>query len=158
MHAKYDLMRLAVQRNYFETKYFGWMDVGYFRDEPKDGRPFSLGLPKNFDEQKIAFTEVYPRQPQLTSKQIVFQNLVWVGGGFFVGRGDVMLRWVGRYQSYVYKMLQSGLMSTDQQVIYSMFNDKLNSSSVKIQVYKADQAYHDWFTLGYLCKANGHFN
>lgn len=152
MHAKYDLMRMAVEKNYFRTKYFSWVDVGYFRDEPEGSSPFSLGLPKDFNEERVAYTEVYSRQSQMNCKEIVFKNLVWVGGGYFVGRGDVILTWVTQYQSYVYKMLRSGLMSTDQQVLYCMFNAKTHHASVKIQVYKAQNKYHDWFTLGYLSK------
>ena len=149
MHAKYDLMRIAVQKNYFRTRYFSWLDVGYFRDEPEEGPPFFLGLPENFNEERVAYTEVYPRDPRKKCKEVVFENSVWVGGGYFVGRGDVILTWVTQYQSYVYSMLLSGLMSTDQQVLYCMFNAQTHPFSVNIQVYKAQKEYHDWFTLGY---------
>ncbi|XP_031569044.1 uncharacterized protein LOC116303612 [Actinia tenebrosa] len=154
MQSKYDMMGMAVQKNYFQTKYFSWVDIGCFRDQPENGPPFSLGLPKKFNEERVAYTEVYSRRTNVNCQDIVFNNLVWVGGPYFVGRGDVMLAWVTQYQSYVYNMLHSGLMSTDQQVIYCMFNARPQPSSVKIQVYKAQEEHHDWFTLGYLSKRN----
>jgi hypothetical protein len=41
---------------------------------------------------------------------------VWIGGGFFVGRVDVIYRWTVEFLGGVEWMLQQGLSSTDQQV------------------------------------------
>ena len=157
MHAKHELVAAAVIRNYFGTKYFCWMDVGYFRDEPENGAPFKLATPTDFDTDKIAFTEVYNRNPQLSSTEIVFMNHVWLAGGYFLARGDIMLQWVKQYQNHVVAMLRMGVMSTDQQVIYSIFNGKDQRPAIEVQLYRdmGGNKKAEWFTLGYVCKRSG---
>ena len=33
MHAKYEVVKKSIETNAFNTKYFAWIDVGYFRDD-----------------------------------------------------------------------------------------------------------------------------
>ncbi|KXJ25054.1 hypothetical protein AC249_AIPGENE29247 [Exaiptasia diaphana] len=150
MHAKFEVMSHAVRNNFFKTKYFIWLDVGCFRDRRVDDKPFYLVRPPGFDPSRIAYTEMFSFDPKQTPRNIVLKNIVWVSGAFFVGRGDVMLRWVDQYKRQVHSLLKEGLMNTDQQTIYSMFTDKRNNNSVQIQAYRARGNY-PWFTLGYLC-------
>ncbi|XP_020913395.1 uncharacterized protein LOC110251069 [Exaiptasia diaphana] len=150
MHAKFEVMSHAVRSNFFRTKYFAWMDVGYFRNRSLNDKAFSLGRPPGFDPARIAYTEMYPFNPNLTPKEITLKFITWVSAGFFVGRDDVMLRWVNQYKQYAQIMLKDGLMNTDETLIYSMFNDRRNNNSVQIQTYKRRSKYL-WFTLGNLC-------
>lgn len=154
MHAKYELMSQAVEENPFKTKYFCWLDAGLFRSEiDKIDPPFSIGLPPKFDSNKIAYGEVYPLQKTpLSAKLIVTGNYVWVCGCFFIGRYDVMARWTEQYKAFTLRMLKTGWMSTDQQVLFYMNqpNNKLSPIfDVGIQAYKGDKKFNPWFHLAY---------
>jgi hypothetical protein len=104
MHAKYEVMQMAIKENPFKTRYFCWLDIGLFRDlvNEQNAPPFSLYLPSGFRSDSVAYTEVgappYPRDPRATIKQIVYDNRVWVCGCFFIGEAKVMYRWTEEYK------------------------------------------------------------
>ena len=159
MHAKYDLIKMAARENPFHTKYIAWMDIGYFRDIPYDSGSFSFHIPPGFDESKVAYSEVWPFRPELTTaRQIVSGNYVWVGGGLFIARVDVIREWVRKYVMVTERMLDDGWVSTDQQVLYMMqaleSRDPPLGSRVGMQVFKWE-SHEPWFNLGYLCTAQG---
>ncbi|ESO02366.1 hypothetical protein HELRODRAFT_161626 [Helobdella robusta] len=158
MHAKYELLRETIITNPFKTKYIAWIDVGLFRNLAQDKNPianpkklkmFGLKLPPDFNEENIGYTEVHRRNDDLLPVDIVYINLVWVCGCFFLGRMDVMFRWTAEYMEGVEWLLRKRLMNTDQQIIYVLANSKLIKT--QIQTYKDFQG-HSWFYLGYLCK------
>ena len=155
MHLKYEIMSNVVYENPFNTKYFAWTDIGLFRDRIKKHRYlFSIQLPPRFQENLIAYTALtYFRNSSFTSKQIVKSLSTWICGGFFIGERELMKRWTRQYMKYTEKMLGTGWMGSDQQVLYYMFQPQYNRSSqfVNVQPYKSDGTYHKWFYLGYLC-------
>lgn len=100
MHAKYEVMEAAVKENPFNTRYFCWLDVGLFRDiagKSADG-PFSLYLPPGFRNDSVSYQEVYGRNKQVSVKDIVYMNMVWVCGCFFFAEANVMLKWTEEYK------------------------------------------------------------
>ena len=88
-------------------------------------------------------------------KEIIYENAVWVGGGFFIAESDVMLKWVEDYIFYVERFIQMRVISTDQQVIYAMnqpsIHNRIRKPRVDVQPYRGN-ADGEWFYLGYLCK------
>ena len=84
---------------------------------------------------------------------IVRDNRVWVCGCFFLARWDVMLRWVAEYRAAVERLLDADVMSTDQQVIYALFNTM--QPRTRFQLYRGDGRYNKWFHLGYLARDAG---
>jgi hypothetical protein len=102
MHAKYEVMQWAIRENPFKTRYFCWLDIGLFRDmaeQEGDSSPFSLHLPAGFRSDSVAYTEVWePRNPAATVEQIVYNNMVWVCGCFFIAEASVMYRWTREYK------------------------------------------------------------
>lgn len=155
MHLKYEVLSHAVHLNPFRTKYFAWLDVGYFRDllHFRNSSMYSLKLPPAFDKSCIAVNEVFKRNDTLTAKEIIHNNLVWLGGGFFIGTIEVMRKWVNQYKMGVEHFLDEMMMNTDQQVIYAWLNTA--DSVVPIQVYKSHGSHNPWFHLGYVCKEEG---
>ena len=147
MHTKYEFLLYSILTNPFKTKYFAWIDIGIFRKE-MDGEPFVLRLPNEFDENKVAFTQV-DQFKNITAEQIFMDNVVWVGGGVFVAKASVMLTLVEDYLLAVQHFLSRGLMNSDQQVIYAMMTDPGFKARVKIQVYKGYYA-----ALAYQMKHN----
>ena len=160
MHAKYELMAIAIRDNPFRTKYFCWMDIGLFRrltsstsvENPE--KPFTplfrLELPSNFLTNSVAYTQVYPRDSLLTLRQIIYDNEVWLCGCYFVGEGSTLMRWTQEYRRATMSMLENNLMSTDQQVIYYMFNEL--KPTTNIQTYIGDNRFGKWFHLGYFSR------
>jgi len=124
MHAKYELMRWAVQNNPFRSAYISWLDIGLFRDLATDfvddSKSFQLGIPPRLNRSAVAYAVVSPRStfnPTFTAEQIVRSNFAWVCGCFFIARVDVMWRWTTEYLSAVERMVSENWISTDQQVI-----------------------------------------
>jgi hypothetical protein len=152
MHAKYDCMLSSVTENPFHTRYFAWMDIGYFRTTPTG--PFKLALPPNFNESRLAITEVSRKSNAQSAKDLIHGNLVWVAGGFFLAQRDVMLQWIEDYQNAAQLLLAHDLMSTDQQVIYSMFVRDNFGFRAKTELQRYMYNGH-WFHLGYECKREG---
>ena len=129
MHAKYGVMNQSINENAFRTKYFAWVDIGYFsRSIDKMNSPFGIRLPYNFDERKVSFGEVY-KPMRRTLKQIIENNEIWVAGGFFLAKVNVMKKWVEDYIYYTQKFIELGLISTDQQVIYGLMQPSIQKNS-----------------------------
>lgn len=156
MHAKYEVMELAIRSNPFNTRYFCWLDVGLFRDlahSGVNGSRFALSLPPKFDVGSVAYTEVSRRDRKLSVEEIVSLNKHWVCGCFFVGRLDRLLTLVHDYKAATERMLRDGWMSTDQQVLYAMYNTM--NTSTRLQLYHSDGRFNEWFHLGYLAREAG---
>ena len=156
MHAKYEVLQISIKDNAFNTKYFAWIDVGYFRDSIKkeNMQQFKIALPPNFVPTKVAYNEVFSPFYR-TLEQIIYKNELWVGGGFFIAASDVMLKWVEDYMYYTERFIELGLISTDQQVIYGMIqpliHKKIGKRRVAIQSYRGYKPT-EWVYLGHLCK------
>ena len=152
MHSKYEFLSNAINKNYFNTKYFAWTDIGYFRDvlHMKNQSVIRINLPPNYNVSSIAVNEVFSRDKDSLITSIFYKNKVWLGGGFFLGAGDVMMTWVEQYRRAVHVFIKDMLMSTDQQVIYAWFNKGKNQ--VPITTYKPNTRFNPWFHLGYLCR------
>ena len=156
MHAKFDVMLKSVNDNKFQTKYFAWIDVGYYRELVSYiNKPFKIYLPPCFDDSRVSYSEMYTPQER-TLKQIIVNQDVWVAGGLFFAERIVMRKWVEDYMHYTEKFIQLGWISTDQQVIYAMrqpsIHKKLGKRRVAIQEYRVNYIQGYWFGLGYLCR------
>lgn len=157
MHAKYELMKRAIEINPFDCNYFAWTDVGLFRGLvpiANSTKNFRLVLPTELiKSQSIAYSQVYDFQPNLDASTIVINNMVWVGGAYFVGRSDALLHWTAEYVNGVERMMnETNFMSTDQQIIYWLFSNKQKFKiKTHIKTYSGKD-YDPWFYLGYLSR------
>ena len=156
MHAKYDVISRAATVNYFYTD---WLDVGYFREQEKNEKYFVLELPPDFNNSRIAVNQVYNVSMTTAMSDIIMQNLVWIGGGIFLGRRYVMLKYAKQYKEAMDYFLSRNLMSTDQQILYGMYSKSERASikpDVELQVYQNGHNkwfYHNpWFYLGYIMR------
>lgn len=149
--AKYDVISRAAQEHTFETKYYMWLDIGYFR-ERSGSKYFFLEKPKDFEDTKIAMNLVYFNRQMSTSPERIFkQNIVWVGGGVIFGEKSVVIRYEQQFKNAVDYFISVGLMNTDQQVTFSMFSDegkRILKPEIELQVYKPPSQYN-WFYLGF---------
>jgi hypothetical protein len=88
----------------------------------------------------------------LPLKTIIDDNALWVAGGIFIGRPEYLLLFVEDYRTAVEGMIDMKLMSTDQQVLYTMYSH-LSPFQPRVPI----QRYHSknrlmWFYLGDLCR------
>ena len=163
VHAKYELVQRTIRENPFRTRYMCWLDIGLFRDlvMPENnpavpsGPLFKLHLPIGLKKNHVAYGEVKRRLHELEAFRIIYGNFEWVCGCFFIGNVEAMFRWTVEYMEGVEWLLRNKLMSTDQQVIYSLANYQLIDT--RIQTYRGDYRYNSWFVLGYLSKEAGEF-
>ncbi|KAK3089048.1 hypothetical protein FSP39_000396 [Pinctada imbricata] len=149
MHAKYDVLKYVIEKRMYRTRYLAWIDIGYFREEQKE--PFTL-LPPTLKSGHIAFTQVFSFYTNLTPRDIVYDNHVWIAGGFFIGEPQYLMLFIEDYRKSTMLMLSKKLMSTDQQVLYSMYvSAEEFRPRLPLQIF-----YHtcrcDWFYAGELCK------
>lgn len=152
MHAKFELVRKVIKEKMFYTKYISWLDIGLFRGVVDETHIFPIRLPPNFDTDKIAYSGQRKFDPSLSPYQIISEDMAWVGGAMFLGRPEVMYVYTEDYMRAVKKLLSEGMMSTDQQVIYILFQPNFPiRPRVEIQTYTT-HSQDDWFYLGYTIK------
>uniref|UniRef100_A0A0L8G3V9 Uncharacterized protein n=1 Tax=Octopus bimaculoides TaxID=37653 RepID=A0A0L8G3V9_OCTBM len=143
MHAKFELLNRVIRKNYYHTKYFMWLDIGIFREHLK------MVIPKNFDDTKVAYSNVFTFNQYVTYRDIIYNNMVWLAGGCNLGKYDVLYKFTQEYFNFLNKSLSIKLISTDQQMIYGMYVDK-HKPETKLQLY-----YSGWFKLSDLCYTAG---
>lgn len=155
-HAKYDVVARAATRNYFQTDYFAWLDVGLFRAEGDKRKYFMLQTPPDFNSSRIAVNLVHDVRMNTEISQIFRRNLVWVCGCIFVGKREIILKYTEQYKRAVDYFLSQELMNTDQQVLYAMYSvsgKKEIKPEIDVQLYKQDKpTYNMWFALGYVMR------
>jgi len=98
MHAKYEVMQLAILENPFNTRYFCWLDVGLFRNIADSSDSFSLYLPPDLKNNSVGYQRVYGRDTKAIVEAIVRGNMVWVCGCFFIAEATAMFQWTQEYQ------------------------------------------------------------
>nr|XP_022324365.1 uncharacterized protein LOC111124962 isoform X4 [Crassostrea virginica] len=155
-HFKYVAVSESARRNPFNTSYFAWLDVGYFRDIVSLKQQFRLKLPPNFNPSRIALNRVYDQSLQKDPEEIFRQNLVLVGGGLFICSRKIGIEFEKLYRKAVMYFLQQKIMNTDQQVIYAMYSEhgqKYIKPSIGLQMYIPQGGINRWFYFGYLCGA-----
>lgn len=146
-HAKFEVLAMSIKNNYFKTKYFAWLDIGFFRHIASVDQ-FVMGLPLHFDPTMVAYSRLNPINKDLTLKTIIDTNQDWVGGGYVLGRLDVLYTFTEDYRKFVEKAIKDKLMSSDLQLIYGMYADSAEETP-RVQIKEYATA---WSGLGYMCK------
>ncbi|XP_062607597.1 uncharacterized protein LOC134269424 isoform X2 [Saccostrea cucullata] len=153
-HAKYAVVAKAVQKQIFRAPYYVWLDIGYFRDISNRKVFFELNIPPGFDPKKLAVNRVNDLSMNIDPFSIFRHNIVWVGGGMFVGSEKLILDFEKLYHKAVLYFLDQKLMNSDQQVLYSMYSKKGREAlkpNIELQLYIPKGSGNPWFYLGYLC-------
>ena len=154
LHSKYDFVGTAMKYNHFKTKYYCWMDMDLFRDVMnKTEKSFSLAIPENFEQDKIAYSEEFPKQNKSIT-EIFRDNKSWISGSLFFGRASIMKSMVKQYVSYTEMFINGSYVNSDEQVLYAMYQSK-KKGLVSLQVYPVSGKYKRGQQLGYLMKEAG---
>ena len=157
-HSKLSVVAKAINSKLFPTDYYCWIDLGYFRDLAGRQKDFYLEIPSNFDKSRVGVTQVYKVDLiNVTARSIILGNMNWIGGGLFLGKPEVLLKFESQYKNRVMYYLSQGLMNVEQHILYSMYTQserKKNAISVEVQTYipgtKRVACGDPWFYLGCL--------
>ena len=120
MHAKFELVQRVILQQLYQTRYIAWLDIGLFRAEMKKPQTIHLTVPVDFDRQRVAYDQVNTLN-NVTAKDVVWRNMVWVGGASFLATPEVAFVYCSEYRRAVRKLLDIKIMSTDQQVREVMY-------------------------------------
>lgn len=154
-HSKYAVVAETIRRGVFANPYFAWLDIGYFRDVVERKVDFTLDIPPGFDPGKISVNRVEGLSMNIDPFTIFRKNIVWVGGGIFLGKGEALLQFEQLYHRAVKYFLDQQLVNSDQQVLYSMYSKKGREAlkpNIELQLYIPKGSGNPWFYLGYLCR------
>lgn len=157
-HSKLSFVAKAITSKLFPSDYYCWIDLGYFRDLSDRATNFYLEIPSDLDRRRVGVTQVLNVDlHNITARSIILGNLNWIGGGLFLGKPDILLKFEKQYKHRVMYYLSQGLMNVEQHVLYSMFTKserKKNPISVEVQTYipgtKPAACVDPWFYLGCL--------
>lgn len=154
-HSKYAVVAETIRKGVFANPYFAWVDIGYFRDVVERKVDFTLDIPPGFDPGKISVNRVEGLSMNIDPFTIFRKNIVWVGGGIFLGKGETLLQFEQLYHRAVKYFLDQQLVNSDQQVLYSMYSKKGREAlkpNIELQLYIPKGSGNPWFYLGYLCR------
>lgn len=154
-HSKYAVVAETIRKGVFANPYFAWVDIGYFRDVVERKVDFTLHIPPGFDPGKISVNRVEGLSMNIDPFTIFRKNIVWVGGGIFLGKGEALLQFEQLYHRAVKYFLDQQLVNSDQQVLYSMYSKKGREAlkpNIELQLYIPKGSGNPWFYLGYLCR------
>ncbi|XP_064613391.1 uncharacterized protein LOC135477167 [Liolophura sinensis] len=153
-HVKYELITDVLNRNIFPARYYAWLDAGYFRGISGSNAQYRLDVPHDFDDSRIAYTEIKRPKSKLSFHSVIVRNKLWVGGGMFIGTAQKLRGFFMQYQRAVELSLRLGIMNVDQTILCAMFTEngrKLVQPSVEVQPYRPPKGHNPWFYLGYRC-------
>lgn len=151
MHAKFELVQKVVRERMYQTRFVAWLDIGLFRSEAKKNKTIHLTVPTDFKRTHVGYSQVN-KFVTTTPADVIRRNMVWVGGASFLATPEVIYVYCSDYRRAVRKLLVMKWMSTDQQVIYSMFQPSFNfTRRFQLQAY-TQHIGNSWFSMGYQMK------
>ncbi|XP_060074078.1 uncharacterized protein LOC132553815 [Ylistrum balloti] len=156
-HSKFPIIADAAKRNIYTSKYFAWVDIGYFREIENATNKFWLEVPSEFDQTRIAATQIFNSKHSVSAKTVIKLSMNWIGAGVFLGERDVFIRFAEQYKQSVMRFLNKGLISVEQYMIGAMYSkaEKIAyPQRVEIQDFKPingrTKTTDPWFYLGFL--------
>ncbi|XP_069103417.1 uncharacterized protein [Argopecten irradians] len=156
-HSKFPLIADAAKRNIYSSKYFTWVDIGYFREIENNTIKFWMEVPAEFDKTKIGATRIFGTRHSASVKTIVRISMNWIGAGIFLGERNVFLTFTKDYKESVLRFLKQGIHSVEQYMIGAMYTKVeriAHPPRVEIQDFKPvrgkTMTTDPWFYLGFL--------
>lgn len=160
------LVKETIEKKYFDTEYYGWCDIGYFRNRTV---PFKdtdtselLNWPNKdkilqFDKNKIVYgcinnndsyldklTKLISKKNKdgLPKKQIP-PNQLSISAGFFILHEKMINWWYNTYYSQLENYFNNNYLIKDDQIIVA---DCVFSNLNKFSIFRESQyPYDNWF-------------
>ncbi|OWF44410.1 hypothetical protein KP79_PYT20504 [Mizuhopecten yessoensis] len=156
-HSKFPIIADAAKRNTYSSKFFAWVDIGYFREIENATKKFWLEVPTEFDRTKIGATRIFNNRLAANPSTIIRIHMNWIGAGIFLGERDVFLTFTKQYKLSVLRFLEKGLITVEQYMLgamYSRVERIAHPQRVDIQAFKPvngrTKTTDPWFYLGFL--------
>jgi len=162
----------TVERKYFDTDYYGWCDIGYFRNREKDlhtiyledwANPFKI---EQFDKNKIHYACINnnPEYMKQMSELINTKNdnglplnpippiQQSIAGGFFILHRDKIDWWFKTYDLKLRQYFENDYLVKDDQVV--LVNCILDNNLKKhFSLYLENKPeYDNWFMFQRILK------
>lgn len=165
---KINFVKETCENKYFDTEYYGWCDIGYFRDEqymlgmldmtkkdlknwPSDDKMKSLDMHKiyyasvsnddTFNEQII--NGIQNRNEWGLPRIPIIPKLVFVAGGFFVTHRNNVQWWFDTYDQKLQLYFKHEYLVKDDQIIIA---DCVFSNIERFVLCKEQSGYfNNWF-------------
>ena len=150
---------------YFDSDYYGWCDIGYFRINHSD-LPSSSSLQnwsnpekiRSLDPSKIHYAcinnnreyldflcrLIRDKKEQGLPRQPIPGDQCSIAGGFFIAHKDKLDWWVQTYDDRLKRYFEYDYLVKDDQIILAdcIFSDQTNSFSL---YFESDPRYDNWF-------------
>lgn len=145
----------TVCAKYFETEFYGWCDIGYFRNRNNDTNTRLLGSwPSEdkimaLDKNKIHYALVNNDKSFINSLCYLVNNNLEVppnqtsiAGGFFISHKERVEWWKNTYYSKLDELFNKYALIKDDQIIIA---NCVFSSLKDFQLYIEKSNYDNWF-------------
>jgi len=160
----------TAEKKHFDTEFYGWCDIGYFRNTPQDSPIESLVLwpcaekIANLDKTKIHYACVMNNSQIIKNLFSLFNNKnnrglpateipanqKSIGGGFFIAHKTKIEWWRNTYYKKLFLYFQNKRLVKDDQMILAdcIFSDLTNFS-----LYSENQnGLDNWFMFQRIIK------
>jgi hypothetical protein len=154
----------TIENKYFDTEYYGWCDIGYFRNRQNDFSkeklkywPSSKKI-KSLNKNKIYYALVNNNYEYVdflskninnkTEKDLpkipIPPNQISIAGGFFICHKDKLLWWHEYYYDKLKKYFDNNYLVKDDQIVIA---DCIFSKPYEFELCKEEEEYQydNWF-------------
>lgn len=146
----------TMQNNYFDTEFYGWCDIGYFRNREYDTHTSQLttwpcdNKLKMFDKTKIHYACVNNNKSFIKNlchliykRSEIPPNQTSIAGGFFILHKTRVEWWKNTYSTKMEEFFKNKYLIKDDQIIIAncVFSDLKNF----YLHYESNDEYDNWF-------------
>lgn len=147
----------TMSNEYFNTDYYGWCDIGYFRNRPNDlnieelkNWPSSNKI-KELDKTKIYYALVNNNEEYIRQLKDIIKNKkicipphqISIAGGFFICYKLKLEWWHTYYYDKLNKYFDNKYLIKDDQIVVA---DCVFSNPDNFELFKEkEQKYDNWF-------------
>jgi len=160
---KINFVKETIEKKYFDTDFYGWMDIGYMRGRPDDldmdtlaNWPSASAIAK-LESNKIYYALINNSNYYINQLYALIQdknsvglpknpippNQLSIAGGFFICHRDILLSWFKEYYAKLEKYFKHEYLVKDDQIVIA---DCVFSNLNKFCLIKEeDPRYDNWF-------------
>lgn len=151
-HEKAHMVERVIKENPYNTKWFGWVDIGCFRSSADIGRFTGfprVGTDKTIPHGKITMLQIEPFAPaDKTRIEIVderFRYINRIGGTMFFGDAGTCLEFANLHKTILAEFFSTGAFAGKDQSIYAFM--VLRQPTMFNLVPAVQTSYDKWFYL-----------
>jgi hypothetical protein len=160
---KIQFVKETIDKKYFETKFYGWCDIGYFRNRPHDTHTSNLSnwgnnsaiLNNNIDKiyyacinnddenMKLLYETVNTRNKNNLPVIPIPSDQTSIAGGFFILHKNNIKWWASTYDNKLKTYFENNYLVKDDQMVLV---DCILSNSDRFTLLKEEiNRFDNWF-------------